>query len=151
MKVAPVKIEGWIPLIQSGTYLSWSEEIRSKLQKLTLQAEGTSSGMQVATYPGNNPLTCVAFLDGEPIGWSLYADHYFGRSDVIMVYVHPSHRRRGVGQSLARAIHGASGKEVVSAVAWSQESKKFYEAAINSFLAISLEVDSGIQSDESRW
>lgn len=139
-QIAPVRITGKIPLIQSGTYLSWSQKIRDKLQKLTLQAEGVSSGMQTATYPGHNPLTCVAFLGDEPIGWSLYVSEHFGRKDLIMVYVHPSQRRKGIGRSLAYAIKTASGKEVISAMAWSQESLKFYETIIDA-LTISLEVD----------
>lgn len=147
-QVAPVRITGKIPLILSGTYLSWDEEIRDKLQKLTLQE--VSSGMRGVTNPGNNPLTCVAFLGDEPIGWSLYTKEYFDRNDLIMVYVHPSHRRKGIGRSLARAMKESSGKETVLVIAWSQESLDFFSSILDS-LSINLEVEiNATQSNEAR-
>lgn len=106
-------------------FLDWSAEMRKKLRTMTiLRHHGGASGMIEAVSYKGNPLTCVAFLNDTPIGWSLLSkeDDGFGKH-TIMVYVKRAHRRKGIGTNLFKHLRKSGGKRVVI---WDENSHYFW-------------------------
>jgi GNAT superfamily N-acetyltransferase len=101
------------------------------------------SGMNMYSTMYPNLLdTWVALLDGEPVGWVLRAHTTYkagqgakkrGRGMPVngrpikgeaMFYVHPDHRRKGIGRALRDLIEREHGPGIVTA--WDDISEGFY-------------------------
>jgi GNAT superfamily N-acetyltransferase len=138
----------------------WDDEMQELLLGLTLVIEnpwvGGCSGMQVYTdRHGKKCDTWVALDDGEPIGWGLRVHTGEGagwcsmqpKKGEVMVYVHPSRRREGIGGALLREIENGKGAGIVWG--WDDASMEFYQSAVPRDWEIWIEDDDGAVTKSS--
>ncbi len=130
-------------------WTSWDADMQSKLRGLTLDPYlGFFGGMNVYCdkYPDAFD-TWVALRDDEPVGWALrvhttYSDGGWGVSasrgrgwaenrqpvkGEAMFYVHPDHRRKGIGLALLDLLDRDRGPGIVTP--WDDASEGFYRLA----------------------
>ncbi len=125
-------------------WTSWDDETQEKLLSLTLVIEHgpwakALSGMNVYCDKYPDALdTWVALLDDEPIGWALrtrtafeggkgWSENRTPLEGEAMFYVHPEHRRKGVGRALLDLITRDRGPGIVTP--WDDASEGFYRLA----------------------
>ena len=97
-------------------------ELHNKTRKCLLEKYtcGPKSFMSQAALADNEISVWVAREGRQLLGWSLIEDSY------VMIYVHPSHRRQGVGTALVRAM-GAHGRSDSLLSAW-EDNPEFFES-----------------------
>jgi ribosomal protein S18 acetylase RimI-like enzyme len=55
----------------------------------------------------------VAVSDDQVVGYAVLERSFFGRDFIAMLYVHPDHRRSGIGSALVRHVEGLCESERV--------------------------------------
>jgi GNAT superfamily N-acetyltransferase len=119
--------------------------MRKKLLALTLviEMDDMLSGMNMYCHWHGELLdTWVAFEDDEPVGWSLrvrknkrkskaggwstsYGDN--PEEGEVFTYVHPRHRRRGIGRALLLQVERDVGSAAPGVVyVWNDAARDFY-------------------------
>lgn len=113
--------------VQTRMFQDWSPRLQDFLKrKLTI---GDNSGMVHEVATKSHVWTCVAFSRGKAIGWSLFADrHNDALDNVVMVYVHPKHRRKGLGTLLVSKICQVVDVPSRTGVIWSGLSRDFWSS-----------------------
>lgn len=121
-------------------FLNWQPIIRKHLRNLTFGYR-VGSGMLDSVSENQNPITCVAFLNDEIVGWSLISckQGSFYLEGTIMVYVKRAYRRNGIACCLVNKL--IKKYKAKTAIAHSKSSccfwKEFFKNNVNTGIGIS--------------
>lgn len=100
-------------------FLDWPADMRKKLRDMTLGYRYDSQMLHAVSL-GKNPITCVAFVNKVPVGWSLVS---CGKIGTVMVYIKRKFRKQGIGTKL---INKFKKYKKLSAISWSEPSYYFW-------------------------